>query len=41
MSQSLSDILERMNQLQEQLDDAFREHAEHLRYELKNRRVGV
>ena len=39
MSQSLSEILDRMSQLQEQLDDAFKERAEQLRYELKNRRV--
>jgi hypothetical protein len=39
MSQSLSEILDRMTQLQDQLDDAFKERAEQLRYELKNRRV--
>jgi hypothetical protein len=39
MSQSLSEILDRMTQLQDQLDDAFKERAENLRYELKNRRV--
>ena len=39
MSQSLSEIIDRMTQLQDQLDDAFKERAEHLRYELKNRRV--
>jgi hypothetical protein len=39
MSQSLSEILDRMTQLQNQLDDAFKERAEQLRYELKNRRV--
>lgn len=39
MSQSLSEILDRMSQLQDQLDDAFKERAEQLRYELKNRRV--
>ena len=39
MNQSLSEILEHMTQLQDQLDDAFKERAEQLRYELKNRRV--
>jgi hypothetical protein len=39
MSQPLSEILDRMNQLQEQLDDAIKERAEQFRYELKNRRV--
>lgn len=39
MSQSLSEILDRMTQLQDQLDDAFKERAAQLRYELKNRRV--
>jgi hypothetical protein len=39
MSQTLSEILDRMNQLQEQLDDAIKERAEQFRYELKNRRV--
>ena len=39
MSQSLSEILDRITQLQDQLDDAFKERAEQLRYELKNRRV--
>jgi len=39
MSQPLSEILDRMTQLQEQLDDAIKERAEQFRYELKNRRV--
>ena len=39
MSQPLSEILERMTQLQEQMDDAIKERAEQFRYELKNRRV--
>ena len=39
MSQSLSEILDRMTQLQDQLDEAFKERADQLRYELKNRRV--
>jgi len=39
MSQALSEILDRMAQLQDQLDEAIKERAEHLRYELKNRRV--
>jgi hypothetical protein len=39
MAQSLSEIFDRMTQLEEQLDKAFKERAQHLRYELKNRRV--
>ena len=39
MTQSLSEILDKMNELQNQLDDAFKERAQHLRYELKNKRV--
>ena len=39
MNQSLSEILDKMTELQEQLDDAFKERAQQLRYELKNRRV--
>ena len=39
MAQSLSEIFDRMTQLEEQLDEAFKERAQHLRYELKNRRV--
>jgi hypothetical protein len=39
MTQSLSEIFDRITQLEEQLDEAFKERAQHLRYELKNRRV--
>ncbi len=39
MTQSLSEIFDRMTQLEKQLDEAFKERARHLRYELKNRRV--
>jgi hypothetical protein len=39
VNQSLSEILDRIAELQDQLDDAFKERAQHLRYELKNRRV--
>ena len=39
MTQSLSEIFDRITQLEKQLDEAFKERAQHLRYELKNRRV--
>jgi hypothetical protein len=39
MTQSLSEIFDRITQLEEQLDEAFKERAQNLRYELKNRRV--
>jgi hypothetical protein len=39
MSQSLPDILHKISELQDQLDEELKERAEHFRYELRNRRV--
>ena len=39
MNQSLADMLHAISELQDKIDDELKERAEHLRYELKNRRV--
>jgi hypothetical protein len=39
MSQSLSELLHTISELQDRLDEELKERGQHLRYELKNRRV--